>query len=101
MDAAEQPADAERDDHSRIRLRLDGISQRPLKGAGSLSRGCGRGIGDRPGECRGYSSGAPANRTALVSDEASRNRARGTNSQALHRRRTVTCYPGAIERDRH
>ncbi len=49
MHAAEQPADAERDDHSRIRLRLDGMSQRPLEGAGSLSRGRGRGIGDLGG----------------------------------------------------
>jgi hypothetical protein len=47
--AAEQPADAERDDHSRIRLRLDGISPRPLEGAGNLLRGRGRGIGDLGG----------------------------------------------------
>ena len=49
MHAAEQPADAERDDRSRIRLRLDGISQRQLEGAGSLSRGRGGGIGDLGG----------------------------------------------------
>jgi hypothetical protein len=55
--AAEQPADAERDDHSRIRLHLDGISQRPLEGASSLSRGRGRGIGDLVG-ARGNAGGA-------------------------------------------
>jgi hypothetical protein len=49
MHATEQPAEAERDDHSRIRLCLDSMAQRPLKRTSSLSRRRGRSIGDLGG----------------------------------------------------